>query len=352
MHRAPPIRNVLAVAIVTVVACGAWAVWPTTSGNGRAGPPAAAAAADTAPPTTGSSNSTSTTSMTSSTPTAGQNPVAGEDFPDPSVVATGQAYVAFATNSDGHNVSMLTSPDLVHWTDSGDAMPTLPSWAEPGTIWGPSEIKTASGWVMEVTVGDARRDRQCVFAATSDAVTGPYALQPDPVACEQTASIDPSVVRDRVGNAWLVWKDESDGVGPTTIRAARLDPEATTLVSHPVTLLTSAAAAVTNIEAPSLVQTGNGYLLFFSVGGWRSSSYRTGYATCTALTTTCQTVSTNWLSARDGLDAPGGLEVFAGNDGATYAAFHTGSCRCTQPTRRLNVRPLDLGVSGSRPVLS
>ncbi len=351
MRRTQRIHHVLAVAIVTVLACGAWAVWPTGTGNSRAGLPAAAA--DTAPPTTGGSTGTSRSSVTASIPTAGQNPVAGEDFPDPSVVATGRGYVAFATNSDGHNVSMLTSTDLVHWTDAGDALPTLPNWAEHGTIWAPSEIETAGGWVMEVTVGDARRAEQCVFAATSDSVTGPYTLQPDPVVCEQTASIDPSVVRDRVGNPWLAWKDETGGVGPTMIRAARLDPDATTLVSQPVTLLTSAAAGVSNIEGPSLVQTGNGYLLFFSVGNWRSSSYRTGYALCAALTTICQTVTTSWPSARDGLDAPGGLEVFVGNDGSTYAAFHTGSCRCTEPTRRLNIRPLDLGTSsGSVPELS
>ena len=53
------------------------------------------------------------------------NPVYGNNFADPQVVAVDNVYYAFATNGPLGNVQTLTSPDLVSWEPVGDALPAL-----------------------------------------------------------------------------------------------------------------------------------------------------------------------------------------------------------------------------------
>jgi len=198
---------------------------------------------------------------------------------------------------------------------------------------------TATASTMYVTIGDSRRGTSCVFVATSPSVLGPFTVVDQPLVCEPGGSIDPSTVRDGAGNLWLVWKDEASGDEPTRIRSAMLSLDEQHLASLPTTLLTSTSAGVENVEGPSVMRTGAWFAVFFSVGDWRSSSYRTGYALCENLTASCWVVNSDWLSRDSGLDAPGGLEVFTGADGSTYVAFHTGSCSgCDNRRRVLNVR--------------
>jgi beta-xylosidase len=282
--------------------------------------------------------------------TAGSNPVHDQDFPDPFIVNTGEGYVAFSTNSGGRHVPALTSTDLTHWTEAGDVLPQVPTWATPNSVWAPSIVSSSTGSTMYVTIGDSRRGTSCVFVATSPSVLGPYTLVDDPLVCEPGGSIDPSPFREANGDLWLLWKDEAARGEPTRIRAAQLFADGLGLASLPTTLLTSTSANVENVEGPSVTRTGDWYTLFFSVDDWRSSSYRTGYAICASLSSSCLVISTGWLESNPSLDAPGGLEVFTGADGLTYVAFHTGSCSgCTDRRRVLNVRRLVGGVS---PVLS
>ena len=64
------------------------------------------------------------------------NPIYESNFADPSVIAVGNGYYAFATNGGGSNVPVLESPDLVFWSSLPDALPWLPSWAVPGYTMG------------------------------------------------------------------------------------------------------------------------------------------------------------------------------------------------------------------------
>jgi hypothetical protein len=356
MRRALRVIAICGVAPLVVAACGG-NLWPDP-GRAPAGatarPTAGARAGARAPTTTTTPGPAASATAANATPTvadvsAAANPVDEHDFPDPYVVSAGSGYVAFSTNSGGRHVPMMTSNDLAHWTEAGDALPEVPSWADPNSVWAPSVVSTALGSTMYVTIGDSRRGASCVFAATSASVSGPYSLRDTPLICEPGGSIDASPVRDAAGAVWLVWKDEAALGEPTRIRAARLFADGVGVASLPTTLLTSTDASVQNVEGPSVMRTGNGFTLFFSVGDWRSSSYRTGYATCTSLISACQVVSSDWLHSNRELDAPGGLEVFS-VDGLTYAAFHTESCAgCGDRRRVFNVRRL---VTDAAPVLS
>ena len=58
--------------------------------------------------------------------------VLNADAPDPSVVTQPGQYTLFTTQSGGSNVPVWISPDLRTFHRVGDALPVLPSWAQPG----------------------------------------------------------------------------------------------------------------------------------------------------------------------------------------------------------------------------
>lgn len=67
------------------------------------------------------------------------------DFPDPSLIHTDDGYYSFATNGNGVNVQVATSPDFKSWKrlDGYDAVPgPFPDWiADKPKIWAPDVIK-------------------------------------------------------------------------------------------------------------------------------------------------------------------------------------------------------------------
>ncbi len=275
-----------------------------------------------------------------------QGPAIDADVADPFVIAADGRYFAFSTNARDDNVPMWESVDLKHWTDLGDAAPQLPSWAaSAGMTWAPSVIYLAGRYVMYLTVADSRSDRQCIITATSPGIAGPYVfLKTHPLQCSEQGSIDASPFVDQSNRVWLVWKDEASGSEPARIVAAQLDFSGLEITGSETTLIVgSRAAGFANVEGPSVVRTAHGYRLFFSSGDWKTSNYRTGYADCTSLEQACTVIDAAWLSSANGLQGPGGLEVFRAIDGSTYAAFHTWSgCRpCGTGYRALNIRRLN-----------
>jgi beta-xylosidase len=71
------------------------------------------------------------------------------DAPDPDIAWDGQQYVLHTTNSTYGNVPTWTSTDLANWTYRGDALPTLPAWADSGWTWAPTSIRRADGkWFL------------------------------------------------------------------------------------------------------------------------------------------------------------------------------------------------------------
>jgi beta-xylosidase len=269
------------------------------------------------------------------------------DFPDPYVIATADGFRAFGTNSRGLNVPSASSDDLGSWTQRGDALPDLPSWVKAGSVWAPSVQRVHDGSVMYVTVGDLRRARQCVFVATSTGVGGPYTLGDQPIVCAAGGSIDASPSRDPDGALRLVWKDEPAGGAPARIRTARLTDDGLQLAQSATTLVSSGdLAGRENVEAPSLLSTEHGWVLFFSVGDWHTDAYRTGYATCTTVAGPCDVRSIAWLTVAAVGRGPGGLEAFTDVDGQAYVAYHSWS----RSRRVLSIDRLET-TAGRPPVL-
>jgi beta-xylosidase len=311
---------------------------------------------------TTASVATSTATTTAVTASAtGQSPtpksatavVYDEDFPDPFVLTTATGYVAFSTNSGDTNVPELVSNDLANWTAAGDALPTLPAWARESGTWAPSVAEIGGAYVMYITLFDTRRGRECLFTASAATATGPYAVtDSNPLQCAANGSIDASVFSDANGALWLTWKNEAHASQPATIVAAELNADGRSFASNPTALVTADEAwEGGNVEGPSMIRSGDHYVLFFSTGAWTSTRYSTGYATCTTPVGPCAVHDGAWLSSADGLDGPGGLQAFTAADGSTYVAFHTWvPCTdCAQWKRILNLRAVDL--SGTTPRL-
>jgi hypothetical protein len=96
------------------------------------------------------------------------------DFPDPFVLRVGSTYWGYATNSAAGNIQIITSSDLANWTTVGNALPALPSWAQPGATWAPSVIQLGATFVLYYAAATAASGTSCISVATASAPQGPF----------------------------------------------------------------------------------------------------------------------------------------------------------------------------------
>ena len=138
------------------------------------------------------------------------NPVYGDNFADPQVVAVDGTYYAFATNGPLGNVQTLTSVDRFSWHPVGDALPQLPSWSSPGKVWAPEvAIHAPDRFVMYYTSSDDASGVQAIGVAVASDPKGPYVDKSSwPLICEtdEGGSIDASPFQDSAdGRDWFVY---------------------------------------------------------------------------------------------------------------------------------------------------
>ena len=260
---------------------------------------------------------------------ATSRPVYPHDFPDPFVLTTPSTYYAYATQTGRTNVQLLTSTDLRTWRRLPDALPTLPRWAAPGRTWAPAVWQRGGRYVLYYTTRHAASGRQCISVAVAATPRGPFVdRSAGPLVCQLPlgGSIDPAPFADRGGTPYLLWKSDANAVGRRTqLWSQPLTADGLRLTGKPVALLTDGArweAGV--IEAPDLVRTDAGLLLFYSGGRYDSAGYAVGYARCTGVQGPCTKVTTRapWLRSRAGVAGPGGQCVFRNRGGAWRIAYH------------------------------
>lgn len=295
------------------------------------------------------------------------------DFPDPVVVnaraldpTSTVAFVGFATNNEAGNVPMAVADDIEGpWRLDGDALPELPVWAEAdaGLTWAPAVLKRGDHYVLFFTARDLDSGFQCIGAATSTTLRGPYVDDTlDPIVCQVVApealcgSIDPSIFHDDAddegdgGTDWLLWKSDENAPecqGDSRLWSQRLDDDdGTTVVGDRHLLLTHDAAwEAPLIEGPALVADDDGDLvLFYSANRWETDDYATGYARCPSPEGPCVKVTTDgpWLHSARG---PGGPEVVVDDVGALWLTFHAWTASGGLEgggVRMLDAQPLDL----------
>jgi xylan 1,4-beta-xylosidase len=144
------------------------------------------------------------------------NPVATGDFPDPSTVRIGPEYWAATTaNGDGSLPPILRSSDLVHWNVAGSIFDQAPQWTDGTRFWAPELQRQGDRYLAYYSARQAGAG-MCVAVAESRDPIGPYSDR-GPLVCQPAGSIDPSVVRNSSGWPFLIWKEDRNTGGVTTV---------------------------------------------------------------------------------------------------------------------------------------
>lgn len=256
------------------------------------------------------------------------NPVYDHNFPDPGVLLVDGVYHAYGTNDRSANVPLLTSTDLVNWTEAGDVLPRLGSWARPGDTWAPEAVRLAGGVVLYYTARSVATGRQCIGRAVAATPAGPFHdPHPEPLVCQAEAggSIDASPFRDGDGSLYLHWKNDGNAVGqPTHLYAQPLSADGLELTGEPVVLLTNTTAWHAHvIEAPQLHHHDGRYYLFYSANAYDSDAYAVGYAECDGPMGPCRDAPENpILTSGPRAAGPGHCSVVTGPDGGTWMLYH------------------------------
>jgi beta-xylosidase len=238
-------------------------------------------------------------------------------------------YWAYSTQHGTTNVQVMSSTDLTNWSvPIGDALPTLPTWADPGHTWAPSVAEFGSTWVMWYTTRDHSSGRQCLSVATAASPGGPFADKSgSPAICQLNngGSIDANIFVDG-SSPYLLWKSDDNAVGHLThLWAARLANTGVAITSSPAQMLSEYAWGwqPPAVEGPTMVLAGGVYYLFYGAGNWDSSSAGIGYATCTSPLGPCrdQTKTRPWLGSYGSALGPSGPNVFT-VPGSIRLAYH------------------------------
>lgn len=250
----------------------------------------------------------------------------GTDVADPFLVVDGGRPWLFVTNNTAGNVPVIGGSNPGELVVS-DALPELPAWAAEGFTWAPAVTRTEGGWVLAFTAQHRESGRQCIGVATSTTVGGPYEPADEPLVCDlgRGGSIDASFVADDTGQRWLLYKDDGNCCGlPTTLRAVPLTADATALAGPATDLLTADLAWEDGlIEAPTMRQVGDRWLLVYSANRWDTADYAVGAAWCDTPAGPCEKQAQPALTAADGLDGPGGVEFTGGARGnEAIVTFH------------------------------
>ncbi|MGH3731451.1 MAG: glycoside hydrolase family 43 protein [Micromonosporaceae bacterium] len=257
------------------------------------------------------------------------NPVYDANFPDPGVLKVGATYYAYGTNDGVRNVPLLTSKDLVHWSEPAETLPELGTWVTPGFTWAPEVLKVADDrYVMYYTARDTETDLQCVGAAVASSPEGPFVDDADkPLICEadEGGSIDASPFRDEDGKLYLYWKNDGNHIGvPTHLYGQRLSEDGATLTRERVKLLTNYADWQAHvIEAPQMHRRHGGHILLYSANAYDKDVYAVGYARCEGPLGPCHDAEENpILKTGPGAAGPGHCSMVEGPDGKDWLLYH------------------------------
>ncbi len=247
------------------------------------------------------------------------------DFSDPSLLRVGDTYYAYSTNNAAGEVQVMASADLHQWTLLGDALPSLPPWAASGNTWAPSVIAIDGTYVAYYTVRDAASGNQCVSVAAAHGPAGPFVdTTPWPLVCQHdlAGSIDPRPFVDASGQPWLVWSSPG-GKLPAIVWSQPLSPDGRGLTGVPTMLAKADRPWETGVvEAPALVNTDGGLVLFYSGNHWSTPDYAVGDARCATPVGPCIKDTANPVFAsHDAFAGPGSPDFVATPSGDLWMAF-------------------------------
>ncbi|QDS72529.1 hypothetical protein FKW77_000253 [Venturia effusa] len=268
------------------------------------------------------------------------------DFPDPAIIRTGDTWWAYATNANGTNIQLASSPkenfDGKWKRHAGyDVLPKLPSWVlqNRSDVWAPNVVQTApDNFVMYFAATWAKEPRfHCLGTATSSTPNGTFTPSPDPFACnlEVGGSIDASGFKDPVTKKrFVTYKIDGNSLGSggscnngfwprknTPLVLQEVATDGITKIGSKITLLNREDIEGPCIEAPSIAYIREKYFLFYSSNCWDSGFYDVKFATADSVYGPYKKGGQLLISPNLGLINPGGAETVI--DGK-FVTFHAG----------------------------
>ncbi|MBB2948766.1 beta-xylosidase [Actinoplanes lutulentus] len=279
----------------------------------------------------------------SATPSAAvaSGPVIDQNFADPDIMKVGRTYYAYATNSDGRNITWATSTDLTDWAvQETDALPALGAWADPDWsfppggsgdhgVWAPEVFAAGPrSFVMWYTAHDRASGKQCIGAATATAPGGPFVPRDTALVCtpETGGAIDASSFAEN-GRRYILWKNDGNCCSQDTwLHLQQVSADGLRRVGAETELIKqNKPFEGTLVEAPTLWKRGSTYVLFYSANFFGNGSYVSSYATSTELrgpyTKAAAPLMTTDAFAGT-VRGPGGQDVVTGPDGKDRIVFH------------------------------
>jgi hypothetical protein len=294
---------------------------------------------------------------------------------DPDVVRFGSTYFAYTTGTTwGNHIGILRSnfPDHGFGTITGNqfgssAFPSVPAgqsvrpWQVNSTQNAPGVFKVGARYIMYYTAQavSGHNGHYCLSRATASKPSGPFVDNSSgPWLCMDALGgvIDPSPYIDNAGRPWLVFKTYDlveHGSEPSQIFVIRLSPDGLSPAGAPISILNqnTLSSPFETAENPQMLFVGGQYVLLFSRGGWATSSYRQGLATCNGPVGPCHESQAAFLTSYGRVLGPGGGSIFADPSGRRWIAYQgwNGAPGCTGDSascaRKLYVASVSFGAS-------
>jgi hypothetical protein len=257
--------------------------------------------------------------------------VPADDFPDPAVLRVGSTWYAYGTDGDLGNVQVVTSTDLVSWTDAGQpgrvgALAKVPAWGQNDDVWAPGILDTGSGYVLYSAVVKTATGKRCIAAATSTKPEGPFTAVEGFQVCNdgEGGAIDPDVFTQG-GNRYLLWKTEGvPGQVAPAIWSQPLAADGRSVTGTSSRVFSSQYPwEGTLVENPTMVSADGRLFLFYSGNEWESAAYGVGWAVCPSVQGPCVAPPDKPLLRTEStsLQGPGGGTVFQDEGGQWWLGF-------------------------------
>jgi arabinan endo-1,5-alpha-L-arabinosidase len=262
---------------------------------------------------------------------------------DPFVLRTANGYTMYGSapgpRADGRLFQILTSNDLIRWTDVGGALVPL-TGAESGTdYWAPEVVEVDGVYWMYYSagIGDAGHHLR---VATATEAAGPFHDTGVDLTPDLPFAIDPSPFLDAAGSRWLFFAtDKPEGERPGTVIAIARMISMSSLGEHRILLTASAdwqryqadrpmygqLRDWHTLEGPQVICHDGRYWMCFSAGNWHGAGYGVGLATARQPQGPWRQVGDGpglLNSADTGLIGPGHNSLFTNHAGELWTAFH------------------------------
>jgi Glycosyl hydrolases family 43 len=286
-------------------------------------------------------------------------PIFEGDFADPYALVDGDSVYTYATSTTASVYEPAAHIPVIAITRAtgfaghylGDALPTLPSWTVAGYQWAPSVWGRPDGTFVMYYSTPATQPLDCVYSntapgcvetthgantamcisrATSTSPSGPFV--DDSTAAficptSQGGAIDPSIFVASDGTPWLLWKSDGDCCNlPTYIYSQQLSPDGLSTVGPPHELIGATQAWEGGlVEAPSMVQSGSTFWMFYSANLWGTPNYSIGIADCRSVTGPCtKPLNRAWHTSTNSANGQGygGSEFFVAGGGLVWMVHH------------------------------